>query len=363
MERISPLQVAALLVAMRSVIHLSLLPVVSATPGSRDAWIASILGTVLAVIPTWLACRLTVMMPDKDLIQMCEHLLGKLLGKMAGFLFLGFFAMNAAVVLRQFSDFLTTAPMPETPTEFFLGAMALTTAYAIRKGLEPIARTNEMLLLPLFLFAMFVLGMGIPQMDPNRLKPYLAEGFFPVLTGASVVLGLWTEVMIIPMLAPKISDPRSMWRYALGSLAFSGIWLTLSALSAIMFFSPPEARVQVFPVYTLMRSVTLADFFERMDPLFLVVWTVASITKLALLSYVSCQGLARLLGLQDFRSLALPMGLAGAVVALTQFESVVDLQALNTPTTLPFLTLPFWLILPAILLAVALLVRGRGAQL
>lgn len=350
MERISPVQLAYLLITSRAVIMLALLPVVSTTPGGRDAWLASLIAFLPAMLYTWLACRLTAKMPEMDLIQMCERCLGKVLGKAAGLLFLSFFALNAAIVIRQFSEFLKTAPMVETPTEVLVGVMALTTAYAIRKGLEPIARANELLLLPLFLFVIMVLLMGLPQMDLSRLKPYLAEGLGPPLLGSATAGALWAEVMIIPMLGPMVSKPHLLFRYAMAAVVVNTLWLFVSALSVILFFGAPEAQLQVFPIYSLMRSVTLADFLERMDPLFLIAWTIASITKLALLSYVSCQALGRILGLADFRVLALPMGLAGTVVALTQFDSITDLAALNAPTVVPILVLPFGLLLPLLLL-------------
>jgi spore germination protein KB len=359
MEQISPLQMAYLLVIQRAVIMLALLPVVTYTPGGRDGWLASVLGTMLGMIPTWLGWKVTRLLPGQDLAQICEACLGKVVGKAVTVLYLGFFAMNAAVVLRQFSDFLTTAPMPETPTEFFLGLAALAAVYAIRQGIEVTARVTELLLPPLVLFVLAVLALGIKDMDITRLKPYVEHGWGAVFVGAATAASLWAESLIITMLAPLISNSRLMLRYALTAVLFAGFWLTLSALAAITFFSAPEAQVQMFPLYSLMRTVSLGDFLERMDPLFLGAWTIGSFIKLALLSYVSCKLLARILGLAEYRSLAFPMAFLGSVVALQQFQSVVSLRAFNDPRVLSILLLPFGILFPVLLLIAGRL-RGLG---
>lgn len=360
MERISVLQVAYLLFVARGVIVLSVLPIVGTAVAGRDAWLAGLLGTGLALVPTWLALRVAALDPEKDLIQICEACLGRVLGRVAGFLFLGFFAVNAAVVLRQFADLLTTAPMPETPTELFLGMMALTTAYAVRRGIEVTARVTELLLPPLTLFLLLVLLLGVKDMDPGRLKPFLERGWGPVGRGAAVAGALWGDVMLLAMLSPHVGQRRQLPRFVVGATLASGAWLVLTALAVIMFFSAPEAGAQVFHLFTLMRTVSLGDFVERLDPLFLIPWTFGSFIKLSLLSAISVRALARLLGLGNDRCLALPMGFLGAVVALQQFESVNDLRALNSPQVLPLLVFPFAVGLPVLLLVLGRL-RGLGS--
>lgn len=360
MERIAVLQLGYLLFISRGVIMLSLLPVVPATPGGRDAWIASTIATLMGMALVPLVCRVVNLGPEQDLIQILETHFGKVIGKFVAFLYLGFFALNAAVVLRQFSEFLTTAPMPETPTELFLGFMALTTAYAVRKGLEVIARVAELLVIPLVLFVLVVFAMGGKDMDPSRLKPVLAEGWGPALRGSLTAAALWGELLIITVLAPAVKRRKQMPGYVLGTVVAGGMWLGLSAAVVVMFFSAPEAQAQIFPVFILMRTVSLADFLERFDPLFLLAWTTGSFLKLALLSHVSCFSLARILGLANYRSLALPMGFLGAVVALQQFESMADLRALNSSAVLPVLVFPFAVAFPMALLAVGGL-RNKGS--
>lgn len=361
LERISPLQVAYLLVTMRGVILLALLPVVSGTSGGHDAWLSVLLGTVLGLILAWLACRVVALLPGKDLVQICEACLGKVLGKAVGILYFGFFAINAAVVLRQFSDFLTTAPMPETPTELFLGLMALATAYAILQGIEVIARVNEVTLPPLLLFIMLVLLLGLRDMDLGRLKPILAEGWVPVVRGGLIPGSLWAEVIIVAMLAPHMKNPNELFRYTVGAMMFGNLWLLLSATAVVTFFSAPQAIIQMFPIYSLMRDVSVADFLERLDPLFIIAWATASFIKLAVLSYVSSRMLARILGLADSRCLVLPLAFLGPVVALLQFDSVVDLRGFNSPDVLPLVVFPFGVLLPLLLLVTGRL-RGLGRK-
>lgn len=359
LEQISVLQLALLLVTIRSLIMLALLPVIGGT-GGRDAWIASLLSIPIGLVPAWLACRIADLQPGKDLVQICEACLGKVLGRLVSMLYLGLFAMDAAVVLRQFSELLTSAPMPETPTEVFLGLMALTTAYAIMQGIEVVARANEITLVPLSLFILLVFVLGIKDMDPNRLKPYLAEGWGPATRGALTAGSLWGEVMLIPMLAPFVKERKLLFRYTAGAVVVSGLWLAITAATVIAFFSERRALVQIFPVYNLMRDVSVADVLERLDPLFFIAWTTASFIKLALLSYVTSRMMARILGLSDYRSLALPLGFLGAVVALLQFESIADVLQFNSWEVLPLLVLPLGVFLPALQLVVGSMRGVRG---
>jgi spore germination protein KB len=87
------------------------------------------------------------MFKDKTIIQYSETIAGRIPGKLIGLIYCGFFIYIDAVILREFADFFTSVFFPETPLVFFSISIILASIYAVRQGLEVIARVNEIFFL------------------------------------------------------------------------------------------------------------------------------------------------------------------------------------------------------------------------
>jgi spore germination protein KB len=163
------------------------------------------------------------------------------------------------------------------------------------------------------------------------------------------------------MVLHRAKEPHKAARAgALGALC-SGLFTAICAAGLLMFYGGPETRRLVYPLYDLTRSITVGDFFERLDALFIFLWSAGSFVKIAYLQWAVATRLEQILGLKRGRHLLLPLGLLLAVAAPRTYDTQSEVYLLNAPSVYLLLTAPFLLILP-LLTAGSGFVRRWGAR-
>ena len=71
------------------------------------------------------------------------------------------------------------------------------------------------------------------------------------------------------------------------------------------------------PFYRLSRNIYLGRFFQRVEALFIIIWSIVGALKIALTLYGAAVSLARTLKLPDYRPLIWPLGL---IIFIFSFE-------------------------------------------
>jgi spore germination protein KB len=362
-EQVTTKQALFMLITLRMTTGALSLPVLTLTAKGSDAWMVPLLA-FCAALPVILALvAIQSRFPAETLVQVAVRLTGPVLGGLFVLPVLCEFLFRSALALRQYADMMASGPMPETPGEAFIILVALFSAYIIRLGLEPGIRVIEVAL-PLAMLALLgLLALGVKEMDPKSLKPFLGEGWGPVLKPTPTIATLFiSDVFPLVMLAPRLENPRQLVRVVLTSVAVSAAFIAIAAAVAIMFFSAPEARAQAFPLFSLARAITLADIIERLDAFYLMVITIMTTGQSILLFYCIAAGLAQWLRLQDYRPLVLPVSMLACAGALLLYEDRVEVTRLQQPQVAPFLLLLPTVGVMFLLFLVAWMSGARGKQ-
>lgn len=145
--RITYKQLILLVALSRVIITITFLPAMKEPPVNQDIWLSELLYfplQLLLALPIYLLWK---RFPDQTIIQYSQTIAGKL-GKLAGVFIPWYFLHQTAIAIAQFSFFLTSAVMPETPILFFSLTFILVCAYATHKSLEVISRLSELFMPP-----------------------------------------------------------------------------------------------------------------------------------------------------------------------------------------------------------------------
>ena len=360
MEQISARQLGALVFVTRMGMAIVRLPAIKHVKQGPDAWLGVLVGTLAGVLALWALLSLIVRRPGRDLLDLSVEALGPYFGRAAGAMYVLWFAWDAMVSMRLYSGLLFAQPLPETPAEamiFMLGAGA---AYAALQGPEVVGRLGGMLAPVIFVGAVLVLTLGINQMDPKNLKPFLGYGGLPVFRSALFPAFAFSETLACSLLLPYSKEPRKAVRGALAGAVAGGLVTALGAAAVVMFYGSTQATRLAYPLYDLARSVSFGEFFERMDPLFIVMWTVASYIKVAMLIWAVARGLSKLLGLKRVSELVFPLTLLFSFGAMRTYGNQAEISTLTSVQVYPLLTFPFLIGIPALLLAAVTIRGSRG---
>ena len=133
-------------------------------------------------------------------------------GKLISLLFLWYLFHLGSLVIGNFTDFFSTASMPRTPTAIFAVLIVLVCAWAVKHGIEVLARCSQILVVFAFgLFFMFVFLL-LKNLNLENLQPVLEAPFKKLIWAAhgaaTFPFGETVAfVMIIPFLKNNAKAP------------------------------------------------------------------------------------------------------------------------------------------------------------
>lgn len=332
-------------------------------PAKQDSWISYLLAGALGVGAAYFYASLGRRFPGETPFQYAPRVLGKVWGTFFNLLFLWYAFHLAALLLLNFSELYVVAIMVTTPLIVFIGIMTGLAAWAVRSGLEALARLAE-LLTPLLIATVLlldVLTLATPGLTRwENLLPVMPEGPLPVIRGILPYFAFpFGETVFFLVLLPFLTDPQKGQRPFYLAIILVNLVLTSALVRNLLVLGPDEARRTHFPSLTAIQLINIGDFLQRMDPLIIFIWTFGVFLKLIIVYYVFVLGTAQVFNLRDYRPLVLPAGLLltfFAPIVYENFHQMIRFAA----RTWPFYFFPGYFLYPAILLAVAKIRRIKG---
>ncbi|WP_235867399.1 GerAB/ArcD/ProY family transporter [Priestia abyssalis] len=325
-----------------------------AQQAKQDAWIAAAIGNAIGLLLIFLYTTIGNLLPNMNLIEMMEAILGKWLGKtVAFFLIVTLFLGGPVGVLYYLGNFMRTQILNETPVEaihILFGAIVI---MGMRLGLETIARTAE-LLFPWFIFFFVVLiCLSFPNIELKNVQPVFAGGLMPIWTGVLTFLSVaFLPDIVLLMFAPVyIQNANNARKSLLAGAIMGGMMLFMTiALSVLVLGADLTAR-NLYPTYVLAKKINIGNFLQRMEALIAIVWFISLYFRVTIYMYVVTLGIGQIFHLNDVRTLALPLGMILIVLSLIVSPNVNYMQTWVNETWIPY-ALSIGLFLPLLLLLV-----------
>ncbi len=355
--KISCVQTFYLLVVLVSATAVIFLPAITAEAAGRDAWMAPLLATLPGIFLALVISALGKRFPGQTLIQYLQAALGSWPGRAAGLLYLFYFLHTNGIIIREFGELMTAIVLPRTPPLVFHVLILLLCAWAVREGLEVLARVVELTFpFMIFLFTAAIL-LTAGDMKLGNLFPVLENGLKPIIKASLPPIGWRGEIILLAMFLPYLARPEAGGRCAVVAVLFIGLILTADAAANTLVFGPTVARL-TFPTFTLVRQVSIANFLERIDAVLVALWVLGMFGKICLFYYAAVLGAAQLANLRSYRPLVLPVGVVLAALSIAAAENSREVTEYIVKGWPPFsLTIEY--IFPTLVLAVAYL-RGVG---
>ncbi|UAL51567.1 GerAB/ArcD/ProY family transporter [Metabacillus dongyingensis] len=338
-----------------------------ATETKQDAWIAVLLGMlggfVLFVVYHGLYCFYPDMLPT----EYTQKIIGKVLGRILSYLYILYFTYLAARVLRDFGELLVTFAYPDTPLFIINALLTLAVVYTIRKGIEVLARTGELLFVLMYLLAStgFILVVVSGLIDINNLKPVLEDGILPVLKAAmtQTLYVPFGEVIVFTMIMPYLNKSKKARMTGLFALGLSGINLAIVMAFNISVLGVDLTTLAAFPLLSTIQTIQVADFLERLDVYFMLALIIGGFFKISIYCYAAVTGTANLFNIKEPSRMVYPIGLVILTLSITMASNFSGHLQEGLQIVTLYLHLPFQVIIPIILLGIAIIknrIRQKG---
>lgn len=326
-----------------------LLPGSLASTAKQDAWLVILLaiGAYLLLTPLYIA--IAVRIRETTFSDYFMLLFGQVGGRilLGGFV-LGYPFLLYVLVLRDLSEFLTTSVLSDTPDIAVSTLMIAAVIYVVRSGPGVVGRSAEILFF--FVLLLFTLGFAslLPSSDWSNLLPVLEYGWKPVvLTSISLLTFPYTETVLFLFLMPQLRQPNRLRSAVLKSAMISGFLFLILTLLTLTTLSEGVVSNLTYPSYFAVRTISIGDFYERFEILVAVMWYIAIYFRLALILYVSAEGLAVVLKLRDSRPLLVPLSLIALI--MSSFIWPNKSSYLSALQVWPFYSMIFGILLPLLI--------------
>lgn len=353
--KISNRQLTLLLVWMVLSTGVIFLPVTISRYTVKDAWMVPIVYMIGGLPIAWLVGSLALRFPGKTFVEISETVFGKALGKAVALLMVSWVVFLNASALRQVGEFLETNILPETPLIVLQLGLLLIGAFGVYKGLTGLARVTELFFPLVYASITIAMIMVAKEADFRNLLPVLERGVGPVLRASVSPLTFAGEVFVVLMILPSLSEPtkaRSAVVWAIVLMGFGGLQVEPMA-TAVLGATRSDV---LFPYFSVIRMISLAQFIERLDSLFTVIIVIGAFSKITLLYYVSVLGLAQLLRLKNYITLIPVTSIPVVAMSIMLYPNVFSVINF-LDRGFPLIGLPIQLGIPLLLLIVSL-VRG-----
>jgi spore germination protein KB len=338
-----------------------------ATEAKQDAWIAVLLGMLGSFVLFLVYHGLYCFYPDMLPTEYTQKIIGKVLGRILSYLYILYFTYLAARVLRDFGELLVTFAYPDTPLFIINALLTLAVVYTIRKGIEVLARTGELLFVLMYLLAItgFILVVVSGLIDINNLKPVLEDGILPVLK-AAITQTLYVpfgEVIVFTMIMPYLNKSKKARMTGLFALGLSGINLAIVMAFNISVLGVDLTTLAAFPLLSTIQTIQVADFLERLDVYFMLALIIGGFFKISIYCYAAVTGTANLFNIKEPSRMVYPIGLVILILSITMASNFSGHLQEGLQIVTLYLHLPFQVIIPIILLGIAFIknrIRKKG---
>ncbi|ULL18787.1 spore gernimation protein [Paenibacillus sp. H1-7] len=323
----------------------------------QDAWLACIAGIAANLLLAYLYIVLGKRSGGLTLVQFSEHVLGKWIGKAVSLVFILFFYLLASLMVGDLGYFLTSQILQETPIEVLQLLFILIVVVTVRSGFIVYTRA-AVFFFPwmIALFLLLILPL-IPKVNVKQFLPVLEFGVKPIARGGFTFQGL-QETVVLFMFYPYVHKLKGHWNGFISGVLIGGAILLATTIGSIAVLGVSLTANQLFPAYTLAKTMSIGHFLERVEGIMILIWVLSIFFKIVLTFHAALSGLAQLANVKDEKPFVVPLALGLVVLSLMCYPNTIYINEYLSKNWSPF-SLIFTLLLPLLLLAASWF-RGRA---
>lgn len=332
---------------------------VAETAGTAS-WLLVLYDSVIVFIFFYIITRLYGRFEGKDLLDIGQHAGGSFGRLTVGLVVWVFLVIHTTIILREFAEDMKVIAFSVSPVSFVTMFFLVCMIAGVYFGIEAIMRFHAIAVPVIAIGYLAIVIAVLPFTDFTNLLPILGTGPAKIFGEGILGISVFSELLILFLMAPFLRTNRNLRKVGYVGLGISTFFLLVSAPVYIAALPYPTAMENFLPIYQLARLINYGRFFQRVEPLFMVVWVTAALLYLTMSFYFVVYIFRKTFGLQYQKPLILPFAVIIFTLSLLpqNLVTTVELEEL-------FLRHLSWIVTFAaviILLIIARTVKRRGRK-
>ncbi|MDL2225242.1 endospore germination permease [Eubacteriales bacterium OttesenSCG-928-M02] len=300
----------------------------------QDGWISLLLSFVITVPMVTIYARILSLYPGMDLFDILERALGKWGGRIYMIIYTWYFFHLGALVLNSFSQFIGLVGLPTTPIIMVMAALAIPVLYLMKSGVGILGKwAGAMLFFAAITLALvFIFSLSI--IDFRHFQPVFSHSIGELSLGAGQISLLpFLEIFVITGFAgsfQKQGKVHSPYRVLITASLVSAGFVLFIFIRVLGTLGPETLRSIYFPTYKATSIIRIGSFAERIESVVTFAYILSGITKISVCATSAMKGVAKLAGLQDYRSMGFPLCMALLALCSFVYQSLLDFTGFMT---------------------------------
>lgn len=319
----------------------------------QDFWIVGLTTPLVGIFIVSLYCYIGSKFPNMTIIQMIKKVFGKWIGTIvaASLIFLSF--ILSANIPWYVSNFVITHAMTEVPPYAINGLLVIAVLIAVLYGIETIGRISELILYFVVGFIIIVALLLLPNVKIENIQPVLEHGIIPIFEG-SVFLSAFTTLPLINILMvyPKnIDDIEEGRKIIIKGYLCSALLVFIILFMTVLVLGHSITASTQYPTYLLGKEINIGTILTRLEFIVALIWFATQFIVSIFYYYVALVGFSQLIGIKDYKNIAIPFAFIVFVLTEVIFPNVIYQGYWASIIWIPYI-ITHGLILPVLLFIV-----------
>ena len=284
-------------------------PRIMAQEGLTAGWILVIYNSILVLLAFALIVKLFAKFEGKDILDISEGLGGNSARIAVGMLIVLYFIFAVSSVLREFGANMKKIAFPAQNIDFiFLFVLAVLVGGAYY-GLEAIARFH-MFMVPIIIAGFIIIAIAVtPYYDLGNLFPIGGKGAYSIYINGFNRISTFSALIILFFMTPFIKTHSNLKAVGFITIGMSAVFLSAATIIYLMVIPFPVAAENFIPIYQLAKLFEVARILERIESVFIIIWSVSVLLYLSTTFYFLVYIFKKTFKLDYYRPLIIPFAI------------------------------------------------------
>ncbi|WHH58632.1 endospore germination permease [Petroclostridium sp. X23] len=328
---------------------------------NHDTWLAILAALVICLLLVLIYIAIAQRFPGKNLIQIHDIIYGHYLGKLISALYVWLFLSIFSFQLGFLGDFFLIYIMPETPLLVIAIMFAFICAWAVRSGIEVIARISVIFVGVTLIIVFLTFVLLLKDMKWVNFLPVFDIPVIDFMQGTHVIASIpFLEVLVFLMIIPYMNEKNQVKSAVLSGLLIGGATLLIISVRDTAVLGIISTIVG-FPAYDAVRLIDIAKILTRLEVLIAINMLNMIFIKASVFYYAGVLGMAQLLHLRSYVPLVLPIGIISIILGVASHESTMEFAYFGS-SIWPVFSILFYFIIPLMSLLIAKIRRVPKMQ-
>jgi spore germination protein KB len=218
-----------------------------------------------------------------------------------------------------------------------------------KEGIEVLGRFSQFALIILALIIFTVVTFGIKEAKFDNLRPFLYNGFSPVLSSSFSVFSFpFAETVLFMAVLDFSKEKNHPFKIYYYGLAIGSFFVLFITIRNILVLGTDLINQVYFPSYAAVSLINIGDFLQRIEVTVAVVFLFAGFVKLSVCLLAAGRGVDYIFKIGNCRQIVAPIGLLMMVTSCILYQNIMEMMDFAFKVY-RYYAFPFQVILPVII--------------